>query len=87
MKNVRQTADAVLDSRFLVSAGELTLKKTNNNMRGDASVSLDLDQFVSKCITFMRLGGRTAEEADDGENAPRSTQARRRTEATGIDDD
>jgi hypothetical protein len=84
MHNVRQTADAVLDSRFLVSAGELALKKTSNSLRGDATVSLDLDQFVSKCITFMRLGGRTAEEGDE---APASTQARNRRHTTAVADE
>lgn len=84
MQNVRQTADAVLDSRFLVSAGELAVKKTSNSLRGDATVSLDLDQFVSKCITFMRLGGRTA---DEGEAAPASTQSRNRRHTTAVADE
>jgi non-structural maintenance of chromosomes element 4 len=87
MQNVRQTADAVLDSRFLVSAGELAIKKTANSLRGDATVSLDLDQFVSKCISFMRLGGRTANEGEDEVPASTQTRNRRRTTAVHEDDD
>lgn len=61
---VRQTADAALDSRFLVNASELAGKKLNNSLQGNAGVGIDLDQFVSKCIYFMKSGGDIA-----GENA------------------
>ena len=87
MKDVRQTTDAVMDSRFLVSAGELALKKTNNGVRGDAALSLDIDQFVSKCISFMRRGGLASEDSSSP-HPPSSTQSRRRrTETTVIDDE
>jgi hypothetical protein len=66
---VRQTADAALDSRFLVNASELAGKKLNNSLQGDAGVGIDLDQFVSKCIFFMKSGGRVAGSAD-AEDAP-----------------
>ncbi|KAF2028215.1 Nse4-domain-containing protein [Setomelanomma holmii] len=61
---VRQTADAALDSRFLVNASELAGKKLNNSLQGNAGVGIDLDQFVSKCIYFMKSGGRIAGEED-----------------------
>jgi hypothetical protein len=63
---VRQTADAALDSRFLVNASELAGKKLNSSLQGNAGVGIDLDQFVSKCIFFMKSGGHVAED----ENAP-----------------
>ncbi|KAF1847574.1 Nse4-domain-containing protein [Cucurbitaria berberidis CBS 394.84] len=63
---VRQTADAALDSRFLVNASELAGKKLNNSLQGSAGVGIDLDQFVSKCIYFMKSGGHVA----GGEEAP-----------------
>jgi hypothetical protein len=62
---VRQTADAALDSKFLVNASELAGKKLNNALQGNSGVGIDLDQFVSKCIYFMKSGGHIA-----GENAP-----------------
>jgi hypothetical protein len=61
---VRQTADAALDSRFLVNASELAGKKLNNSLQGNAGVGIDLDQFVSKCIYFMKSGGRIDGEED-----------------------
>ena len=60
---VRQTADATVDSRFLVSASDLAGKKLNNSL-GNSGVGIDLDQFVSKCIYFMKSGGHIAGEED-----------------------
>ncbi|KAH6878067.1 Nse4 C-terminal-domain-containing protein [Alternaria rosae] len=60
---VRQTADATVDSRFLVSASDLAGKKLNNSL-GNSGVGIDLDQFVSKCIYFMKSGGHVAGEED-----------------------
>ncbi|KAI1512110.1 Nse4 domain containing protein [Pyrenophora tritici-repentis] len=62
---VRQTADATVDSRFLVNASDLAGKKLNNSL-GNSATGIDLDQFVSKCIYFMKSGGYVAGE----ENAP-----------------
>lgn len=61
---VRQTADAALDSRFLVNASELAGKKLNNSLQGNAGVGIDLDQFVSKCMFFMKSGGYVAGDVD-----------------------
>jgi hypothetical protein len=60
---VRQTADATVDSRFLVNASDLAGKKLNNAL-GNYSAGIDLDQFVSKCIYFMKSGGYVAGEED-----------------------
>jgi hypothetical protein len=72
---VRQTADATVDSRFLVFASDLAGKKLNNSLNGAAGVGIDYDQFVSKCIYFMKSGGNRTEvpvaddeeEEDDGD--------------------
>ncbi|KAH7344350.1 Nse4 C-terminal-domain-containing protein [Pyrenochaeta sp. MPI-SDFR-AT-0127] len=61
---VRQTADAALDSRFLVNASELAGKKLNNSLQGNAGVGIDLDQFVSKCIYFMKSRGSVTADQD-----------------------
>jgi hypothetical protein len=60
---VRQTADAVVDSRFFVNLSDLASKKLNNSL-GNSGVGIDLDQFVSKCIYFMKSGGHIAGEED-----------------------
>ncbi|KAF2629427.1 Nse4-domain-containing protein [Macroventuria anomochaeta] len=54
---VRQTADATVDSRFLVTATELANTKLQNSLHGSGGAGVDLDQFVSKCIYFMKSGG------------------------------
>ena len=61
---VRQTSDAALDSRFLVNASELAGKKLNSSLQGNAGVGIDLDQFVSKCIFFIKSGGHVADDED-----------------------
>lgn len=83
MKKVKQTSDAVIDSRFLVTASDLALKKTANTVRGDTSAGVDLDEFVSKCITFMRTSGAQGE----GDKRPVSTQARNHRQRAGADSD
>jgi hypothetical protein len=60
---VRQTADAVVDSRFFVNVSDLASKKLNNSL-GNSGVGIDLDQFVSKCIYFMKSSGHIAGEED-----------------------
>lgn len=53
-RSVKNTSDATIDSRLLVTAGDLSLKKTQQLVLGDASVGIDLDDFVSKCVSYMR---------------------------------
>jgi hypothetical protein len=81
-KEVKQTNDATLDSRLLVNISDLAFKKSAQLVLGDTSTGIDVELFISKCITFMRSGG----SADD--NAP-ATQRRRNTvrEDDGEDDD
>lgn len=52
--SVKQTSDATLDSRLLVSAADLSAKRTTQLNLGDASQGIDIDEFVGRCITFMR---------------------------------
>lgn len=79
---VKQTSDATIDSRLLVSAGDLTYKKTNEMVFGDSTVGIDVDEFVSKCITFMRNGPVTRYEG-----ALTATQGGRRRRTAGDDED
>jgi hypothetical protein len=75
-KNVKQTSDATIDSRFLTIAGELALKKTQRLAMEEGASGIDVDAFVSKCISFMNAGGdggqsrpaRRGDESDDEED-------------------
>lgn len=61
---MRQTADATVDSRFLVAATDIANKKLQNSLHGSGGAGVDLDQFVSKCIYFMKSGGHRYGEED-----------------------
>ncbi|KAJ5908154.1 nuclear protein Qri2/Nse4 [Penicillium taxi] len=54
--HVKQTADATIDSRLLVNAADLSHKKTAQLTLGSSAAGIDVDEFVSKCISFMRHG-------------------------------
>lgn len=54
--SVKQTSDATLDSRLLVNVADLSHKKTAQLALGDSTASIDVDEFVSKCISYMRRG-------------------------------
>lgn len=76
--SVKQTSDATLDSRLLVSTADLSAKRTTQLNLGDATTGIDVDDFVGKCITFMRRG-----PSDGGE----VSTARRRRGQDDSDDD
>ena len=89
-KNVKQTSDATIDSRLLVNAADLSYKKTNEMALGDSSTGVDVDDFISKCISFMRQGvevAHAAERADRSSSTPVATQAQRHRRRRGLEDD
>ncbi|KAM6535171.1 hypothetical protein FALCPG4_004759 [Fusarium falciforme] len=79
-KKVRQTTEATIDSRLLVSTTDLSYRKTLRLTQGSLSQGLDVDEFVSKCITYMRQGRGITDD-----NAPElsSTQRQRRRPTRG----
>ncbi|GAB7348728.1 hypothetical protein MBLNU459_g7465t1 [Dothideomycetes sp. NU459] len=83
LEDVKQTSDATLDSRLMVSVSDLAYKKSAQLVLGDTSTGLDVDEFVSKCISFMRRDGRPPTAAA----APTATQARRSGRRNDDDDD
>ena len=88
MDQVRQTADAAIDSRLLVSASDLTLKKTTQVVLGDSAAGVDLDEFVSKTISFMQYGRSTgSSHTAASSRASHSHAAREDIEGEDIDDD
>ncbi|KAM0795361.1 Nse4 C-terminal-domain-containing protein [Usnea florida] len=76
--SVKQTSDATLDSRLLVSTADLSAKRTTQLNLGDATTGIDVDDFVGKCITFMRRGSRGGGEG--------STARRRRGQDDSDED-
>lgn len=80
--NVRQTSDATLDSRLLVSTADLSAKRTTQLNLGDNTQGIDIDDFVGKCITFMRRGPNDAAAGTQG----RSTATRRRRRDSDDED-
>ena len=75
---VKQTSDAIIDSRLLVNAGDMTMKRTKNLNAGESAQGIDLDEFVGKCMTFMR---------DGPGNEVSNTQRRRDVAAEDEDDE
>ena len=53
-KVVKQTSDATLDSRLLVSTADITARRSVQLKHGGSSVGIDVDDFVAKCISYMR---------------------------------
>lgn len=75
-KQLKQTTEATIDSRLLVSTTDLSYRKTLRLTQGSLSQGIDLDELVSKAISYMRHGGGITDD-----NAPElsSTQRQRRT--------
>lgn len=78
-EGVRQTADATTDSRLMVSLSDITHKKASRLIAGDGAVGIDVDEFVSKCIAYMRMNTSSRNMT--------STQRQRRNEDEDSDDD
>ncbi|OAL73420.1 nuclear protein Qri2/Nse4 [Trichophyton violaceum] len=70
-KKVKQTSDATIDSRLLVTAADLSYKRTAQACLGNNVAGIDVDEFVSKCISYMRRETSSA--------LPTPTQSNRRS--------
>ena len=72
--SVKQTADATLDARLLVLAGDMTARRAMQTKTGGVGVGIDVDEFVRRCVSFMRKG--PVDDAD-AEIAPAASQPAR----------
>lgn len=79
---VKQTSDATIDSKLLSNAADMVLKRANALISGDAAQAVDLDDFIGRCVGFMRNAHGAAEE--DEEAASRTQRAGR---GRGEDDE
>ena len=83
---VKQTADATLDSRILVNTADLTHKKATQLALGDTSAGIDVDEFVSKCVSFMRRGPNNA-TSSSGTQGRRARLGRSQRDPDASDED
>ena len=80
IKDVKQTSTATIDSRLLVNVGDLAYKKISTLTLGDSSTGIDVDDFLTKCISYMKTTPTT------GSTQPSSTQRRRQRRAANDSD-
>ncbi|EHL00183.1 putative Non-structural maintenance of chromosome element 4 [Glarea lozoyensis 74030] len=78
---VKQTADATIDARLLVSTADLSYKKTLALTSGESAQGVDLEVFISKVRAYMRAA------LEDENAAPSNTQRQRGGEEEEEDDD
>jgi hypothetical protein len=78
---VKQTADATIDARLLVSTADLSYKKTIALTSGESAQGVDLEVFITKVRAYMRAA------PEDESTAPSNTQRRRGGEEDEEDDD
>ncbi|RMX90552.1 hypothetical protein D0869_00073 [Hortaea werneckii] len=76
---VKQTNDAVQDGANIRHLSAIMDKKAGQMVLADGSTSIDIDEFVGKCITFMR--------SDEPPTNPPTQTQRRRTRHPDDDDD
>lgn len=84
---VKQTADATLDSRILVNTADITHKKATQLALGDTSAGIDVDEFVSKCVSFMRRGPNNATASTNGTQGRRGRLGRSQRDPDASDED
>ncbi|EED17626.1 nuclear protein Qri2/Nse4, putative [Talaromyces stipitatus ATCC 10500] len=78
---VKQTSDATVDSQLLVNAADLSYKKSARLALDGAAAGIDVDEFVSKCLSFMR------QTPSNGASNPLSSTHRRRANGDDSDDE
>lgn len=80
---MKQTADATVDSQLLVNAADLSYKKSARLALDGAAAGIDVDEFVSKCLSFMR----DAPASESAAVVPNNTQRRTQNRTNGDDSD
>ncbi|RCI16495.1 hypothetical protein L249_2865 [Ophiocordyceps polyrhachis-furcata BCC 54312] len=86
-KMLRQTTEATIDSRLLVSTTDLSYRKALRLTQGSLSQGIDPDELVSKCISYMRNGAGIADnEAPELSSTQRQRRRAPRTSAADHDD-
>jgi len=84
-RDVKQTAEAVIDSRLLVTAADLSYKRIVRITQGRHAEGVDTDEFVSKCLSFMLHGDQNLD--DDAPQVTSTQRQNRRRAARGQEGD
>jgi hypothetical protein len=71
----------------LVNIAALSHKKTEQLSLGATSASIDVDEFVSKCISFMRRGPNNAAAQSHGTQSRRGRGGHTQRDSDASDDD
>lgn len=79
---MKQTSDATVDSQLLVNAADLSYKKSARLALDGSGAGIDVDEFVSKCISFMSRG-----PVNESSAFPSGTQRRTQNRNNGNDSD
>jgi len=82
---IKQTTEAAIDAKLLVTTVDASYRKTVRLTSGNAAQGLDVDEFISKCISYMRLGAGI--QQDDAPGLTSTQQQRRRLGAQRHDDE
>lgn len=83
--NVKQTSDATADSTLMVKVAEVASKRAGNMTLGNTGAGIDVDEFVSKCITYMRNAPVNPESTQ--EQAPRHRHRQTQRDPYDSDDE
>lgn len=81
-KSVKQTSDATIDSRLLVTTADLSFKKTTQLALGDSSTGIDVDDFVGRVVAYMRNAPQEDEDVVRGSSQAQSQQRNRNIQQT-----
>ncbi|KUI54126.1 hypothetical protein VP1G_01529 [Cytospora mali] len=85
--NIRQTNEAAIDSKALLTLSDLQHRKLQRLTAGSIGNGVDADEFVSKCITYMRRGAGIAADKDDELTHTQRNRRPVRRDAIGSDND
>ena len=84
----RQTTEAAMDARLILQLSETSYKRSMRYGAGSVANGVDVDEFVSKCITYMRQGrGIGDDNAAELSSTQRQRRVTSRRSAIGDDDD
>jgi hypothetical protein len=75
-----------VDAHIMVNLSDALYKSATSMIHGDASTGVDVGEFLSKCISYMKNGGNVDGDAPAPTQTNR-TQARRNAAAEDDDDD
>jgi hypothetical protein len=82
---IKQTGLAVQDSRLMVTMTDIAGKALNATLNdNNAGIGMDMDQFVSRCIYFMKNG---EPAGANGEGTTQHRAHRRQTQPSEEDED